>query len=446
MSIGMIVAAAAATMMGGGDGRPDPGPRCPAVEAIGPPSPKLASSFGFALEPDGDAVLIADWDQFGVGEIYRLEQDGTLRDISLKGLLPFSDYGLSIAVDEGLLVASAPFECPTFERCSGVVYIQDAKNGVLIRELRPLEEEGMNLRFGESVDLSGGVVAVGQAKRLDALEPRGAVTLFDVETGEVLQRINEAAGAGPESAIGQELALGGGRLALWVSLTDRDAVPPGRVWVYRVEGGELEHQILDPDDDPGSFFGLSLDIEGDVLAVGAPGASAAGRSAGAVYLFDLESGGLIRRILAPEATAFDGFGATVRLQEGKLLVGAPLHSGAGENAGAAYVFDAATGRHLCTLIDEGVTETSFLGFSVVMSNGRVYAGADADSTFGNFIGSVRVFELRLPADLDGDGCVGSGDLGVLLAGWGGPAPDLDGDGVAGEGDLGIVLAAWGECR
>lgn len=48
-----------------------------------------------------------------------------------------------------------------------------------------------------------------------------------------------------------------------------------------------------------------------------------------------------------------------------------------------------------------------------------------------------------PADLDGDGAVGSGDLGVLLSQWGGPgSADLDGDGLVGSGDLGILLAAW----
>jgi len=49
------------------------------------------------------------------------------------------------------------------------------------------------------------------------------------------------------------------------------------------------------------------------------------------------------------------------------------------------------------------------------------------------------------ADLDGDGSVGSGDLGILLAAWGSsdPAADLDGDGTVGSGDLGILLAAWG---
>ncbi len=48
------------------------------------------------------------------------------------------------------------------------------------------------------------------------------------------------------------------------------------------------------------------------------------------------------------------------------------------------------------------------------------------------------------ADLDGDGRVGGGDLGQLLAGWSGPgATDLDGDGTTGGSDLGIMLADWG---
>ena len=47
-------------------------------------------------------------------------------------------------------------------------------------------------------------------------------------------------------------------------------------------------------------------------------------------------------------------------------------------------------------------------------------------------------------DLDGDGIVGGGDLGLLLVAWGGTGPaDLDGDGVVGGGDLGLLLAGFG---
>lgn len=48
-----------------------------------------------------------------------------------------------------------------------------------------------------------------------------------------------------------------------------------------------------------------------------------------------------------------------------------------------------------------------------------------------------------PADLNGDGVVGGGDLGILLANWGNPGTgDLDGNGVVDGADLGALLSAW----
>ena len=53
-----------------------------------------------------------------------------------------------------------------------------------------------------------------------------------------------------------------------------------------------------------------------------------------------------------------------------------------------------------------------------------------------------------PGDLNGDGVVDGGDIGLLLAAWGpaaGSPADLDGNGVVSGGDLGLILAAWGPC-
>ncbi|MCP4837568.1 MAG: hypothetical protein GY895_22715 [Phycisphaera sp.] len=53
-----------------------------------------------------------------------------------------------------------------------------------------------------------------------------------------------------------------------------------------------------------------------------------------------------------------------------------------------------------------------------------------------------------PEDLNGDGVVDGGDIGLLLAAWGpaaGSPADLDGNGVVSGGDLGLILAAWGPC-
>ena len=51
-----------------------------------------------------------------------------------------------------------------------------------------------------------------------------------------------------------------------------------------------------------------------------------------------------------------------------------------------------------------------------------------------------------PADLNGDGLVNGGDMGLLLSQWGaGGSADLDGDGQVGGADMGLLLASWGAC-
>ena len=50
-----------------------------------------------------------------------------------------------------------------------------------------------------------------------------------------------------------------------------------------------------------------------------------------------------------------------------------------------------------------------------------------------------------PSDFNSDGVVDGGDVGLLLAGWGGEDHDINGDGTSDSGDLGLVLAAWGSC-
>lgn len=53
---------------------------------------------------------------------------------------------------------------------------------------------------------------------------------------------------------------------------------------------------------------------------------------------------------------------------------------------------------------------------------------------------------RCLGDLNGDGRVDGGDLGILLANWGGAGDgDLDGSGGVDGADLGQLLAAWGLC-
>lgn len=48
----------------------------------------------------------------------------------------------------------------------------------------------------------------------------------------------------------------------------------------------------------------------------------------------------------------------------------------------------------------------------------------------------------LLGDMNGDGAVDGGDLGLLLGFWGGPGGDLDGDRTTDGADLGLLLGSW----
>ncbi len=57
------------------------------------------------------------------------------------------------------------------------------------------------------------------------------------------------------------------------------------------------------------------------------------------------------------------------------------------------------------------------------------------------------FEDPCPEDLNGDGVIDGGDLGLLLGAWGtdDPAADIDGNGLVNGADLGLLLGSWGPC-
>jgi len=100
-------------------------------------------------------------------------------------------------------------------------------------------------------------------------------------------------------------------------------------------------------------------------------------------------------------------------------------------------------------IDDGpVGVGTDLAFLVARSAGAGRGGYIDDITLAG--DGVRILEARVTAgscsgDLDLNGSVDGGDLGVFLGAWGAPDADLNGDGTTDGADLGVLLGAWGPC-
>lgn len=114
-------------------------------------------------------------------------------------------------------------------------------------------------------------------------------------------------------------------------------VEPGQVW----SGAALEAEGLEAHD----RFGVSLAFEGNVLAVGADGVTADDQDDGAVYVYTVDTDGIlpqfdfVERLTPGSASA--GFGVVLDLDpvSGRLAVGAPYAYTSDDNKpGQIYVF------------------------------------------------------------------------------------------------------------
>jgi uncharacterized membrane protein len=76
-----------------------------------------------------------------------------------------------------------------------------------------------------------------------------------------------------------------------------------------------------------------------------------------------------------------------------------------------------------------------------------YAIRGTDLAWSPFVLDLHPTQQPCPADLDGNGEVGSPDIAMLLSQWGavGGSADLNGDGTVGSQDIAVLLSAWGPC-
>ena len=261
--------------------------------------------FGSAVAVDGNIIAIGAENDASAGSVYLFHRDaaGTWSELQkiYAGSHPGSRYGHSLALQGYRLLVGAP---------------------------------GSNVRDGTS---------------------HGAVHLvegFEFEQGPWFIHAGHIEGW-PGVEMGTSVALDGDRFVVGSPGPDHYNWSQGRAYVYAVtEGTFFQHPqrvsvLGGADDDAHDRFGSSVAIDGDTILVGAPAAGTT--DAGAAYVFKRTTPGAFRQEwqnpgtrLAPEgAAAGDRFGASVQLEPGVAVVGAPDADVAGiTDAGAAHVFAA----------------------------------------------------------------------------------------------------------
>jgi len=213
--------------------------------------------------------------------------------------------------------------------------------------------------------------------------------------------------ASPGDELGAAVALSAGRILAGAP----DAEQPGgleRGATYVFEraggaGGDWAQTRLEASDGADfDFFGAAVSISGDFALVGAfgvdlpappPGSSGAGDLAGAAYVFRRQGASWLetQKLVASDADELEFFGASVSLSGSFAVVGA---RGDADSRGAAYVFERVGTRwnETARLVARDGAPGHELGISVAIAGSRLVLGALGDDHAGFLSGSAHVFE------------------------------------------------------
>lgn len=127
-------------------------------------------------------------------------------------------------------------------------------------------------------------------------------------------------------------------------------------------------------------FGTSVDLDGDLLVVGAPGLlTTLTTDPGAAFVYETTDAGATWNLLATltpsDGVVNDRFGFDVAVCDGTILVGAPNHDGPSLSTGAVYVFERS---------GSSVTEVQKLTLANPQGNDRLGLALDLDGDVAAF--------------------------------------------------------------
>jgi len=351
-------------------------------------------AYGQVVVLSGDTLMAGA--PGGAGAVYVFQKTGQTwgPPLALNPGPSMSNYefGKSIALDGDLALIGAPEARPESIEARGVVFPARRTDGIW--QLGPrLADPGSqdSPKFGSALAMQGTRALIGAAWRVTAGGSRtGDATFYDFvegtwSPGAILSPGDDASG----SYYGQAVAVDGDTLAISAgneSNADGRRHQAVHVFTRAAEGWAHQARLGDPEEpEPGEDdgFGFSLDLSGGTLIVGVPyrGTSFSNIKNGAALIYE-RTGNAWE--LAAELDGEGNFGTSVAVEGNTAVIGAPEFVPFEEaERGAAYIYtrDEAGGwTRSASLTDSIATDPIpavyfLLGRSVAIDGDTILVGA-----------------------------------------------------------------------
>jgi hypothetical protein len=239
--------------------------------------------------------------------------------------------------------------------------------------------------FASSLGVSGNNAIIGASFNNSDLYRTGSAYLFDVATGQELFKLT-ASDAAEDDRFGTSVDIDDNITVVGADHFNKDG--PGAAYVFDVETGNQLSKLIASDGTPDDRFGYAVGVSGNTAIVGAHDDDDRGVRSGSAYLFNAETGEEIFKLIASDGVAGDEFGFSVGISGNHAIIGAPSIFNKG--TGSAYVFDASNGQELLKLTAADAVAGNRFAQSVAISGNLAIVGAPGTT---NLAGSVYLFDI-----------------------------------------------------
>lgn len=351
--------------------------------------------FGSAVATDGSLIAVGAPNADDLGSdsgsayLFGAQSGGQHLELHPSDGAANDRFGASIAVDGAHLVVGAPLADGAGGQDSGAAYVFDAATGLQVFKLEPADGAAGD-QFGYAVAVDGGLVVVGGL---------GAAYLFDASTGQELAKLLPVGGS--VGGFGEAVDIDAGLVVVGARLANGVSGFSGAAFIFDAASGNELHKLIAVDGTVWAFFGACVGIEGSVVAIGAPEAGPKGKHSGAAYQFDAITGQQTRKLVPSDGHVFAKFGSSVDTSGPHVVVGSEQNNASGFSSGSVYVYDVQSGSLVVKLIASDAAPLDELGSAVAYDGEILVSGAARDDDLGDASGSAYVFNAA--------GCGGLGD-------------------------------------
>ena len=415
----------------------DLGSATPTVPAatLDNPDPSQEDYFGASVAVSGSRVVVGtpgDYDDTGgpaagVAYVYDLGSGTpTLPVTTLHSPSPssYNGFGISVAVSGEHVVVGEYVSDPGVNDVGAARVFDLGSTTPAIPVLtlhNPSPAEYAD--FGHAVAVAGNRVVVGQVSPVsddDGPTDAGSAYLYHLGGATPMVPVAKLKNPTPptDDEFGLSVAVSGNLVVVGALADDTGAVNAGAACVFDMGSATPTVPVAvlhSPNPTAYGYFGGSVAVSGNRVAVGAFADDTGAMNAGAVHIYDLGSAAPTVPVITlpnPNPSSYDYFGRSVALSGDRLVVGAIYAAG----VGAAYVYDlgsASPTMPVATLHKPNPAFSDLFGYSVAISGTRVVVGAMNDDTGARDAGSAYVYEL------------GGATPAVPVAILNNPSPDAD---------------------